>query len=97
MARITEASLRAQNNPVLTAILDGEYDWRLLEDIDHAISIHKKVTFRRGTRVKLIGTRNVEIDGKIGTVEKVNSNRVSVLLEDGGGFNVPPAMLEVVS
>jgi hypothetical protein len=103
MARITEASLLAQNNPILTAILTGECSGALLEDIDHAMSIYKKKTFRPNTKVRLVGTRNPEIDGKIGVVIRANPKKIAVGLgekQDWGGyeqeFGVPVRMLELV-
>lgn len=102
MARITEEYLR-QQGPVYAAILDGEYDGRRLEDLEHAISTRKKMMFRPGTKVRLVGTKNVEIDGKIGTVIKPGPKRISVGLGEKNQFgyeaqyNVPVAMLEVVS
>lgn len=58
--------------------------------------------FRPGLRVRLVGTRNPELDGQVGTVVKVNPKRVTVGLgeRDRFGFereyNVPASMLELV-
>jgi hypothetical protein len=101
MARITDASLRA-THPVLGEILDGDFDGKLLEDLQHAIAMRKKIMFRKGAKVRMVGTTNVQLEGKIGEVIKVNSTRISVGLgeKDQFGFaevyNIPPRMLEVV-
>lgn len=103
MARITAESLR-KKNPVFASILDGDFDGAGLEDLVHAIAIRKKTMFRPGTKVRAVGTKNPEIDGKVGVVLKVNATRISVGLgekqpwggyEDEYGF--PPRMLEVVA
>lgn len=102
MTRITAASLSAEH-PILEAILRGDFDGEMMENIEHAVAIRKKTQFRKGTKVKLVGTTNVEIDGKIGEVIKVGPKRIQVGLgeKDQFGFadvfNVPPRMLEVVS
>lgn len=101
MARVTEGSLRDISD-LHAAILDGGWDGEL-SSLEHAIAIRKKMMFRPGTKVRLVGTRNVEIDGQTGTVIKVNPKRISVGLGERGQFgyerefNVPVAMLEIVS
>ena len=93
---------------VPAAIMRGEHD----EDLDYisqACSARLKTRFRKGSKVRLVGTRNVEIEGKIGTVIKVNPKRIAVGLGDPdlsfgtrnpyypeGSYNVPPSMLEAV-
>lgn len=100
--RITEASLRSISD-VHAAILDGGWDGEL-ESLGYALAFRKKTMFRPGTKVRLVGTSNVQIDGKIGVVLKVNPKRISVGLgekQSWGGYeaeyNVPLRMLEVVS
>lgn len=91
---------------IAAKIIDGDYDGDLAY-IAQAVQARKKTMYRKGSKVKLVGTRNVEIDGKVGTVLKVNATRVTVGLGEPttdqfgttwseGEFNVPPAMLEVV-
>lgn len=94
---------------IAAEIIDGKHD----DDLDYiaqAVKARIKMRFRKGDRVKLVGTRNPEIDGKVGTVLKVNAKTVSVGVGDvkheewdeakrypfydGGEFNVPLAMLE---
>lgn len=41
----------------------------------------RKNAFPVGTRVRLVNTKNVEYDGKVGTVVKHNPTRVSVFLD----------------
>lgn len=102
MGRITAASLSA-THPFLEAILRGDFDGEMMENIEHAVAIRKKTQFRKGTKVRLVGTKNVEIEGQIGEVIKVGPKRIAVGLgeKDAFGFaeqyNVPPRMLEVVS
>lgn len=101
MARITSASLSTKH-PVLKEILDGEFDGELMECLEHAIALRKKSMFRPGTKVKLVGTSNVELEGQIGEVIRVGPKRISVGLgvKDQFGYpqqyNVPVRMLEVV-
>lgn len=101
MARITPASLSAKH-PFLAGIIAGEFDGELMEDIQHAIALRKKAQFRPGTKVRLTGTTNVELEGKIGEVIKVGPARIKVGLGEKDQFghtdiyNIPPRMLEVV-
>lgn len=88
---------------IAAQILDGDFDG----DLDHiasAVAARKKMMFRPNARVRLVGTRNPEIDGQIGTVVKVNAKRVTVGLGDrdpvfgyAQEFLVPVAMLELVA
>ena len=75
-------------------IMEGKHDDNL-ESIAQACKSRVKSMFRKNQRVKLINTRNVELDGAQGMIEKVNSKTVSVILDDGRSYNVPPRMLEV--
>jgi hypothetical protein len=87
---------------IAAQIIEGEFDADL-GYIEQACKARKKNLFRRGTKVKLVGTRSVELDGQVGTVLKVNATRISVglgeLLEYGyeQEYNVPPNMLEIVA
>lgn len=88
------------------AIMKGEHD-DLLETIRDACNKRMKSRFRKGDRMKLKGTRNVELDGKECQIIKVNQKSVTVGVGqltrepwgdsyDGGEFNVPPSMLEPI-
>ena len=88
------------------AIMAGELDSDL-EMIRQAVAARQKARFRKGARVKLVGTKNPEIDGKEGVILKVNARTVSVGLGEkevtdwgtfykDGEFNCPPAMVEVI-
>lgn len=79
---------------VALAIINGEHDSDL-QYIQQACGQRIKRMFRKGQRVKLVGTTNVELEGKVGTIEKVNTKTISIWLDDGGGFNVSPNLLEV--
>jgi hypothetical protein len=92
---------------IAAEILDGQHD----DDLDYiaqACKARLKARFRKGQRVVLRGTRNVELDGKEATILKVNAKTISVgvgepKVEFGytfysdGEFNVPPALLEAAS
>ena len=101
MARVTAASLVAKN-PVYEAILRGDFDGEGLEDLEHAVSIRRKTMFRPGTKVRLVGTRNPELEGREGVIVKVNPKRITVGLGERDAFGyedevlAPSRMLEVV-
>lgn len=88
-------------SPLAQEILKGDHDAEL-EQIDLAIRNRKRMMFRPGSKVRLVGTRNPTIDGQIGTVIKVNPKRISVGLGEKGQFGyeqeylVPVGMLEAV-
>ena len=79
---------------VALAIINGEHD-KDLSYIHQACGIRLKRMFRKGQQVRLVGTGNVELDLKVGTIEKVNTKSVSVIT-DVGGYNVSPNLLELV-
>lgn len=81
--------------PLADAILSGEHDADL-DYIHQAVQARRKSMFRYGARVRLTGTRSVDLDGREGTVLKVNARKVSVRLDDGREYNVPTGMLELV-
>ena len=103
MARVTSEYLRAQN-PVFGEILDGDFDGIGLENLEHAIAIRKKQMFRVGAKVRLVNTGNVELEGKVGEILKVNQKKIAVGLGQKGQWGewsegecgIPPRMLEVV-
>lgn len=89
---------------IAEAIKDGRHDSEL-EAISSAIQWRKKVMFRKGVKVRLVGlSRSPHLEGRIGTVEKVNVKRITVGLgeKDEHGFYpegellVPVGMLEIV-
>ena len=92
---------------IAVAIMQGQHDSEL-ETIANACKVRLKQMFRKGQKVKLVGTKNVDIDGKIATITKVNQKSISIGIgtpktEFGstyypeGEYNVPPRMLEAVS
>lgn len=89
------------DSPIGKSIMEGEYDADL-DTILAAVAYRKKVMFRPGSKVRLSGTRNTEIDGQIGTVIKVNAKRISVGLGEKSEwgyeqeFLVPASMLTAV-
>lgn len=93
-------------NEMSRQIIDGEVDEHL-ESIAQAVQARKRMIFRPGTRVRLHGTRNVELDGAEGVVMKVNAKRITVGIGEyrdygfgNGGYekeyNVPTDMLTVL-
>ncbi len=105
------AGRSVKDSPLAMEIWEGKHDGDI-ELIQLACAARLKGMFRKGAKVRLVGTRNPELDGKIGTVLKVNPKRVSVgvgtLQREGSGdfsyevwsdgeFNVPPAMLQVIT
>jgi hypothetical protein len=89
------AQLLRDTCALAAAIEDGEHDADL-DYIHQAVQQRRKRLFRYGSRVRLVGTRSIELDGQEGTVLKVNSRKVSVRLDDGREYNVPTGMLETV-
>ena len=81
---------------VAQAIINGEHDADL-SYIQQACRQRIKRMFRRGQRVKLVGTKSVELDGKIGTIQKVNTKTISITIPDVGEYNVSPNLLELVA
>lgn len=79
-------------NQLVAAILDGEHDASLAE-LERAVTRRKKQMFRPGTRVRVEGSK---VAGE-GTVLKVNPKRISVQMDDGRDWLIPPSMLEVIS
>lgn len=96
---------------IAAAIIDGKYDADL-GYIAEAVQARKKAMYRKGVKVRLVGTKNPSLDGKVGTVLKVNATRISVGVGEkktegagtpfayevwsDGEYNVPPSMLEIV-
>lgn len=84
-------------------IMDGELDAEL-DTLQQAIAARRKNMFRSGTRVRVHGANNAELNGQVGTVMRVNPKRISVgfgeydheigLFERE--YNIPPSMLEPV-
>jgi len=88
---------------VVAQILDGEHD-DVLGHIQDAVTTRRKNLYRPGTQVRAVNTRNVDLEGQVGTVIKVNARRVTVGFgehDQAWGtwekeFNVPDNMLQVV-
>lgn len=80
---------------VALAIVNGEHD-KDLQYIHQACGARLKRMFRKGQKVRLVDTGNVELDFKVGVIEKVNTKSVSVRIPDVGGYNVSPNLLELV-
>jgi hypothetical protein len=82
---------------ILDGSLDGDLEW-----IEQAIRARRKAMFRVGSRVRLHGTRNPNMEGKEGVVMRVNAKRVTVGIgtRDQFGYEnellVPTTMLEVI-
>lgn len=89
------AQLLRDTCALAAAIEDGEHDADL-DFIHQAVQQRRKRMFRYGARVRLTGTRSVELDGREGTVLKVNARKVTVRLDDDREYNVPTGMLELV-
>lgn len=95
-----------ETSPLAAEILDGKHDADL-DYIRQACAHRLKMRFRKGTAVRLTGTRNAHLEGKEGVILKVNARSISVgvgkaetdqwgTTYDGGEYNVPPAMLEAL-
>jgi hypothetical protein len=93
-----------RDSEVAQAIWDGKHDADL-NIIQHACQQRLKMMFRRGTKMRLTGTKSVELEGKTATIIKVNPKRITIGVGEpetdqfgttwsGGEFNVPPSMLE---
>lgn len=80
---------------VAHAIIKGEHDADL-QYIQQACTQRFKRMFRKGQRVRLINTGNVELEFKEGVIEKVNTKTVSVAIPGTAGYNVSPNLLELV-
>ena len=76
-------------------IINGEHD-KDLQYIHQACGARLKRMFRKNQQVRLVGTGRVELDFKVGIIEKVNTKSVSVRIPDVGSYNVSPNLLELV-
>jgi hypothetical protein len=97
--------------PIAAEILEGKHDENLSYILE-AVAARRKMMFRKGAKVRLVGTKNPELEGKEGVVLKINPKRIGVGVGEisyeewdtrrefpswsGGEFNVPPQMLEVL-
>ncbi|HSE44255.1 MAG TPA: hypothetical protein VLA89_02890 [Gemmatimonadales bacterium] len=77
------------------AIIQGEHDDDL-SYIQMACKQRLKRLYRKGARVRLVGLDNPTVDGCEGRIEKTNQKSVTVILDDGRGYNVVPEFLELV-
>lgn len=108
MARKTWPQWSEEIGPVtVQGIVDGQHDDGL-DIIVQAAQARLKFRFRKGTRIRLTGTRNVNLEGKEGVITKVNQKTISVGLGApttdvygttyaDGEYNVSPNLLEVVA
>lgn len=81
---------------VAHAIIKGEHDADL-SYIQAACTQRLKQMYRKGTRVKLVGTRNPHIDGMEGVILKANTKSLTVRLDNGQEYNVIPGLLELIA
>lgn len=91
-------------HPFIAEILEGQHD-EILDQVAHACKVRLKSRFRKGQRVKIVNCGNPEIEGREGVIVRVNQKTIAVgcgnfdpewEVYDGGDFNVPPSMLEVI-
>jgi hypothetical protein len=85
---------------IVLEIMEGRHD-AALDMIQQACRARLKTQFRKGQTMRLTGTRNVELDGMLATIIKINAKTVTVGVgpkNSFGGYereyNVPPRMLE---
>ena len=87
---------------VVAEIYRGDHDDKL-EYIRQACAARLHNRFRPGARMKLTGTRSVELDGQECVILKVNQTSITVGVGEKNQFgyekeyNVPAAMLEPLS
>lgn len=91
MARIKWAEVGG----IAEQIIKGEHDADL-EYIQIACKARLNRMFFKGQRIKLKETKSVELEGAVGRIDRVNQKSISITLDDGQMYNVPPRMLEVV-
>lgn len=84
---------------IMAGELDSDLGW-----IAQACKARLKRMYVKGAQVRLVGTKNPEFEGKVGTIMKLNTKTVSVGVgeKDDYGFyahelNVPTHMLAPVS
>ncbi len=82
---------------IMAGELDGDLGF-----IAQAVQARKQRMFRKGARVRLVGTRNPSLEGAEGRIIKVNQRTITVgVWSDELGFerefNVDPPLLELVS
>jgi hypothetical protein len=76
--------LRDCEDQVVADILDGGHDAYLSEiaaAATHRMKTVARTSFPLGSRVRLVGTRNAAMEGKLGQVVKFNPKRVLVFLD----------------
>lgn len=67
----------AQAGEIALAIMRGEHDDEL-QHIQNACKTRLKVSYRKGQRFKLTGTKSVDLEGKVATIIKVNQKSITV-------------------
>ena len=80
---------------VANAIIKGEHDDDLWW-ISQACGQRLKRVFRKGQRVKVVGTDNPALYEKMGTVKQVNPKTIGVDVEGVGRMNFSPNLLQAV-
>lgn len=107
MARKTWQEWSDEAGPItVQGIVNGDHD-AVLDIVVQAAKARLKFKFRKGQRIRLTGTRNVELEGKEGVITKVNQKSISVGLGEAttdqfgtiyadGEYNVSPNLLEVL-
>jgi hypothetical protein len=91
---------------VALAIMRGDHD-DMLRHIQQACTTRLKGLWRKGMKVKLVGTRSVDLEGKEAVILKVNQKSITVgfgtattdqwgTTYEGGEYNVSPSLLQRV-
>lgn len=96
----------ADAGEVALAIMRGDHD-DMLRHIQQACTTRLKGMWRKGMRVKLVGTRSVDLEGKEAVILKVNTKTISVgvgtattdqwgTTYEGGEYNVSANLLQAL-
>jgi hypothetical protein len=104
MARKTWREWSEEVGPVtVQEIVDGLHD-KNLDILVQAAKARLKFKFRKGQRVRLTGTKSIDLEGKEAVITKVNQKTISVGIGEkdewglysGGEYNVSPGLLEEI-
>lgn len=96
----------ADAGEVALAIMRGDHD-EMLRHIQQACTTRLKGMWRKGMRVKLVGTRSVDLEGREAVILKVNTKTIAVgvgtattdqwgTTYEGGEYNVSPNLLQAL-
>jgi hypothetical protein len=91
---------------IVQQIIDGQHDEEL-DMIQQAAKYRLKNLWRKRQTIRLEGTKNPDLEGKIGVIVKVNQKSITVGLGEattdqwgttyaGGEWNVSPSLLRKV-